>query len=155
MKYYYIVFAGVFFLQSSYADSVDTKLEYDKVSIGYIPSRTASYKGEPHTTLESRTSAHYKNKEIERFFIELNKLATEGISDNATQFHQPTKYIEAIYQGKRVSLYFSGDSKLDKFGRYEKQWKLLHGEVYKYLNNKISPNNQFNSNGVNSTPPVN
>ena len=140
MKYYYIVFAGMIFLQSSYAYSVDTKLEYDKVSIGYIPSRTASYKGEPNTTLESRTSTHHKNKEIERFFIALNNLATEGISDNATRFHQPTKYIEVIYQGNRVSLFFSGDSKLDKFSHYEKQWKLLHGEIYEYLINKISPN---------------
>lgn len=139
MKYFYTLLISLFILQPSYAESVDTKLKYDEVSIGYIPSRGSSFKGEPHIILEARALAHHKNKEIENFFIALNNLASEGITDNATRFHEPTKYIEIIYQGKVIRLFFSGDSNLDKFRRYETQWKLLHSEIYKYLNAEISP----------------
>jgi len=139
MKYYYIVLMGLFLLQPSYADSSDSKLNYDKVSIGYIPSRVASFKGEPHVILEAKSLVHHKSREIEKFFIALNTVASEGITDNATQFHKPTTYIEAIYQGKRVRLFFSGDSRLDKFSRYEKQWRMHHSKIYTYLNSEISP----------------
>ncbi len=144
MKYSYIVLFGLFLLQPSYADTVDTKLKYDEVSIGYIPSRGASYKGKPHTVLEAKSLTHHKNVEIEEFFIALNNLASKGITDNATQFHEPTIYIEAIYQGKRVRLFFSGDSQLDKFSHYEQRWKSLHKMIYEYLNKEISPNHRFN-----------
>ena len=139
MKYFLFILFSLFLLQSSYADSTDTELKYDKVSIGYIPSRNASFKGEPHAALEAKALIHHKNKEIEHFFIALNNLASEGITDNATQFHQPTKYIEAVFQGKSVRLSFVGDSNLNKFSHYEKQWKLLHNELYEYLTKDISP----------------
>jgi len=143
MKYFnlILIFLSLFILSPSYADSKDTKLEYDKVSTGYIPARYASRKGEPHATLGAKALTHHKNNEIERFFIQFNKLASEGITDNATQFHLPTTYIEAIFQGERIRLFFGGDSNLDKFRHYEKRWKVLHKEVYEYLIKEISPNN--------------
>jgi len=153
MKYFYIVLISLFLLQSSYADSIDIKLKYDKVSIGYIPSRGAIIKGEPHVIIEAKTLTQHKNKKIDNFFIALNNVASEGITDNATRFHQPTNYIEAIFQGKRVRLFFVGDSNLDKFSHYEKQWKLLHNEIYEYLNKEISPNESLNRIGAKDAPP--
>jgi len=144
MKYFYIVLFSLFLLQPSYAGTVDTELKYDKVSIGYIPSRGASYKGKPHTILEAKPLIHHKNSDIEEFFIVLSNLASKRITDNATQFHKPTIYIEAIYQGKRVRLFFSGDSQLDKFNHYEQRWKSLHKMVYEYLNKEITPDHRFN-----------
>ena len=144
MKYFYVILFGLFLFQPSYAGAVDTKLKYDEVSIGYIPSRAASYKGKPHTVLEGKSLTHHKNMEIEEFFIALSNLASEGITDNATQFHEPTIYIEAIYQGKRVTLFFSGDSQLEKYSHYEQRWKLLHKAIHEYLNKEISPNHRFN-----------
>lgn len=155
MKYLHVLLIGLCFVQYSQADSGNPKQEYDSVSIGHIPSKGAHHKGVPHVVLEAKTLAHHKNNDIEKFFIELNDLASEGRTDNATQFHVPTMYIEAIYQGKRVRLFFSGDSKLSKFSLYEKQWKLLHSEMFKYLNTKVSPNYQFNTDGAKSAPPVN
>ena len=139
MKYFNFVLISLLLLSSSYADSADIEPKYDQVSIGYIPARGAITKGEPYVTIEANTLAHHNNREIEKFFSSLNKLASEGITDNATQFHQPTKYIEAVFKGERVRLFFSGDSNLDKFSHYEKRWKLLHEEIYEYLSIEISP----------------
>ncbi len=144
MKYYCIILFGLFLLQPTFAGAVDTKLNYDEVSIGYIPSRVESYKGKPHTVLEAKSLTHHKNMEIEEFFIALSKLASKGITDNATHFHEPTIYIEATYQGKRVTLFFSGDSRLEKYSHYEQRWKSLHKAIYEYLNKEISPNHRFN-----------
>jgi hypothetical protein len=155
MKYLHVLLIGLCFVQSSQAYSGNPKLEYDSVSIGHIPSKVAHHQGVPHVVLEAKALAHHKNNDIEKFFIALNDLASEGRTDNATQFHVPTIYIEAIYQEKRVRLFFSGDSNLDKFKRYEKQWKLLHSEIFKYLNTEVSPNYQFNTDGAKNSPPVN
>jgi len=141
MKYFNLILLSSLILLPSYADSSDVKLEYDQVSIGYIPSKYASMKGDPYTTLVAKALTHHKNKEIEKFFIQLNKLASEGITDNATRFHKRTKYIEAVFQGKRVRLFFAGDSNLDKFRHYEERWKVLHKKIYEYLIKEISPNN--------------
>jgi len=143
MKYFHIVLFSLFLLQPAYADTNDTKLKYDKVSIGYIPSRSASHKGKPHIVSEAASLTHHKNAEIEEFFIAINNLASNGITDNSTQSHKPTIYIEAIYQGERVRLFFSGDSHLDKFSHYEQHWKSLHKMIYEYLNKEISPNHRF------------
>ena len=144
MKYFYIASLGLFLLQPSYAAAVDTELKYDEVSIGFIPSRSASYKGEPHKALRAKSLTHHKNAEIEKFFIALNDLASKGITDNATQFHEPALYIEAIYQGKSVRVSFSGDSQIEKYSRYEQHWKSLHEMIYEYLVQEISPNHRFN-----------
>lgn len=145
MKYLLILLLGLFLVPFSQADSGKPGPQYDSVSIGFIPSRAAHHKGEPHVVLEAKTLALHKNAEIEKFFTAMNELASEGRTDNATQFHQPTLYIEAICQGKRVRLFFSGDSHRDKFRHYEEQWKTLHGEVFKYLNKRVSPNYPLNT----------
>ncbi len=144
MKYFYITLFGLTLFQPAYAGTVDTELEYDEVRIGYIPSRTASYKGKPHTVLEAKSLAHHKNAEIEEFFIVLSNLASKGTTDNATQFHEPTIYIEVIFQGESVRLFFSGDSHLEKYSRYEKSWKSLHKSIYEFLSKEISPDHRFN-----------
>ena len=144
LKYFYITLFGVFLLQPSYVGADDTELKYDEVRIGYIPSRVASYKGEPQTVLEAKTLTHHKNTEIEEFFVALSNLASDGITDNATQFHKPTIYIEAMFQGKSVSLFYSGDSQIEKYSDYEQRWKLLHKAIYEYLNREISPSHQLN-----------
>ena len=144
MKNFYIMSFGLFLLQPSYADVVDTELEYDEVRIGYIPSRTASYKGEPHKVFEAKSLIHHKNTEIEEFFISLSDLASEGITDNATKFHEPTMYIEVIYQGEAVRLFYSGDSELEKYRHYEQSWKSLHKATYEFLSKELSPNHRFN-----------
>ena len=146
MKYFYVILFGLFLLQPTYAGAVDTKLKYDEVRIGYIPSRSASYKGEPHTVLAAKSLTHHKNIEIEEFLIALSSLASRGITDNATQFHEPTIYIEAIFQGERVRLFFSGDSQLEKYSHYEQRWKSLHKAIYEYLSKEISPDHRFNLN---------
>ncbi len=143
LKYFYITLFGVFLLQPSYVGADDAELKYDEVRIGYIPSRVASYKGEPQTVLEAKTLTHHKNTEIEEFFILQSNLASKGVTDNATKFHEPTIYIEAIFQGKRVSLFYSGDSQLEKYSDYEQRWKLLHKAIYEYLNREISPNHRL------------
>ena len=144
MKYFYIILFGLFLLQPSYADVVDTELEYDEIRIGYIPSRAASFKGEPHTVFEAKSLIHHKNTEIGQFLIALSNLASKGITDNATKFHEPTIYIEVIYQGESVRLFFSGDSQLEKYHHYEQSWKSLHKVIYDFLNKDISPNHRFN-----------
>ena len=144
MKYCHVILLSLFLLPPSYTGAVDAKLEYDEVRIGYIPSRAASYQGKPHVALEAKSLIHQKNMEIEKFFIALSSLASKGITDNATRFHEPTIYIEAIYQGERVRLFFSGDSQLDKFSHYERRWKSLHEKLYEYLNKEVSPNHRFN-----------
>lgn len=134
-----LLIVGLCFFQLSQSEPAARQPEYDSVSIGYIPSKGAHHKGVPHVSLEAKTLAHHKSIEIEKFFTALSQLASEGRTDNASEFHEPTIYIDAVFQGKRVRLFFSGDSKLDKFNRYEKQWKLLHGEIFQFLNPKISP----------------
>jgi len=156
MKFLIIFAFCLLLIQLSLADTASPELSNDTVSIGFVPARYDVFiKGEPYIVLEAKVLATHKNKEIENFFIALNKLASEGRTDNATQFHQQTVYIEAIYQGKRVRLFFSGDSHLDKYNHYEKQWKLLHGEIFKYLNGRVSPNYKFNSDAAKSAAPVN
>ena len=140
MKKICALLISLFFITFSYAESVVQKIDEDSVSIGYIPSREAHRKGELVVVLEAKTRASHKNKEIEKIFTDLSNLASEGVTDNATQFHKRTMYIDAFYQGKRVRLFFSGDSQLDKFSHYEKKWKLLHDEIYHHLSEKISPN---------------
>lgn len=147
MKYFNLILLSLFLLllQPSYAESKDIKLDnykYDEVSIGYIPARYASSQGEPQATLVARVLTHHRNKEIEKFFTQLNKLASAGTTDNATHFHQPTKYIEAIFQGERVRLFLVSGSNLEKFKHYEKSWKVLHSKMYEYLIQEISPNGQ-------------
>lgn len=144
MKYFYIILFSLFIVQPSYAGTVKEKLKYDEISIGYIPSRGASYKGKPHKTFTAKSLVHHKNKEIKDFFITLSDLASEGITDNATRFHEPTLYIEVIFQGKSVRLFYSGDSKLAKYRHYEQRWKLLHKRLHEYLDREISPDHRFN-----------
>ena len=144
MKYIYIILLGLFLLPPSYADVVDTELEYDEVRIGYIPSRTASFKGEPHKVFEAKSLIHHKNTELEEFFISLSNLASKGVTDNATKFHEPTIYIEVIHQGESVRLFYSGDSQLEKFRHYEQSWKSLHKAIYELLSKELSPNHRFN-----------
>jgi hypothetical protein len=145
MKYFYITLFGLTLLHPAYAGAVDTELEYDEIRIGSIPSRSASYKGKPHTVLEAKSLAHHENTEIEEFFIAISDLASKGITDNATRFHEPTIYIEVVFQGESVRLFFSGDSHLEKYSLYEQSWKSLHKSIYEYLNKEISPNHRFNS----------
>ena len=124
-------------MHPSHAASDSQKLQYDSVAIGAIPSRAASFAGKPSTKLEAKVLVHHKNKEIELLFVALNKLALEGITDNATRFHQPTKYLEVIYQGESIRLFYSGKSALEKFKDYEYRWRLLHGQIYAFLNSDI------------------
>ena len=144
MKYFYIILFGLFLLPHSYADVVETELEYDEVRIGYIPSRTASYKGEPHKVFEAKSLIHHKNTEIEEFFIASSNLASKGVTDNATKFHEPTIYIEVIFQGESVRLFYSGNSQLEKYRDYEQSWKSLHKATYEFLSKELSPNHLFN-----------
>jgi len=126
------------FIPVAQAGTGSAGLKYDSVSIGYIPSRGASFKGEPHVILEGRSLAHHKNPQIREFFVALKKLAAEGRTDNATQFHEPTQYLDVVYQGERVRLFYSGATHLEKFARYEGRWKSLHREIYRFLNRRIS-----------------
>lgn len=144
MKYFYITLFSLTLFQPMYAGALDTELEYDEVRIGYIPSRTASYKGKPHTVLEAKSLTHHKYAEIEEFFVTLSNLASKGITDNATKFHEPTIYIEVIFQGVGVRLFFSGDSHIEKYSHYEQSWKSLHESIYEYLSKEISPDHRFN-----------
>lgn len=144
MKDFYIILFGLFLLQSSYADVVDTELEYDEVRIGYIPSRVASFKGEPHKIFEAKSLIHHKKTEMEEFFVSLRNLASKGITDNATKFHEPTIYIEVIYQRDSIRLFYSGDSQLEKYRDYEQSWKSLHKAIYEFLSKELSPDHRFN-----------
>ena len=110
-----LLIVGLCFVQLSQSEPATRQPEYDSVSIGYIPSKGAHHEGALHVGLEAKTLAHHKSIEIEKFFTALSQLASEGRTDNATEFHGPTIYIDAVFQGKRVRLFFSGDSKLDKF----------------------------------------
>ena len=134
-----LLIVGLCFFQLSQSEPAARQPEYDSVSIGNKRLRSGCLAFAPHVSLEAKTPAHHKSIEIEKFFTALSQLASEGRTDNASEFHEPTIYIDAVFQGKRVRLFFSGDSKLDKFNRYEKQWKLLHGEIFQFLNPKISP----------------
>jgi hypothetical protein len=145
MKNLYIILFGLFLLQPSYADVVDTELEYDEIRIGYIPSRVASFKGEPHKIFEAKSLIHHEKTEIAEFFVSLSNLASKGITDNATKFHEPTIYIEVIYQRESVRLFYSGDSQLEKYRDYEQSWKSLQKAIYGFLSKELSPDHRFNS----------
>lgn len=121
-----------------------TTASYDSVSIGYIPSRHASFTGTPHTLLEAKSLSHHKNEAIHRFHDQLAKLASQGIKGNATQMHEPTRYIETVYQGQRIRLFYSGDTGLARFQEYEQQWKVLWLAIYQFLSRDISPREQLN-----------
>ena len=131
MKYLNFMLISLLMLGPAYAVSEGIIPEYDKVVIGYIPAKYAS--DAPYVTLEAKVLKHHKNRDIERFFVQLNKLASEGISDNATRLHKATKYIEVTFQGKSVRLFFSGDTGLDQFKQYEEKWQMLHDEIYNYI----------------------
>lgn len=142
-----LLFMGLVLGQLSQAAPTTPQPAFDSVSIGFIPSKGAHHKGALHVNLEAKTLAHHKSIEIEKFFTALSQLAAEGTTGNATEFHQPTMYIDAVFQGQRVRLFYAGDSKLAKFSRYEKQWKILHGEIFRYLNPHISPETLKNGHG--------
>lgn len=143
MKYFFATLFGLALFLPAYAGAVDTELKYDEVRIGYIPSRSASYKGKPHTVLEAKSLIHHENTQIEEFFIALGNVASKGITDNATRFHEPTVYIEAIFQGKSVRLFFSGESDVDRYRHYEQSWKSLHKSIFEYLSKELSPDHLF------------
>lgn len=148
MKHLHFLLICLCFTQYSLADTSNLKFEYDSVRIGHIPSKDAHHNGEPHVTLEAKVLAHHQNRDIKSLFMALSNLAAEGRTDNATQFHAPTVYIEAIHQGKQVRLFFSGNSNLSNLRHYEQQWKLLHGSILKYINTKITSEYQFIINDV-------
>ncbi|NOX76630.1 MAG: hypothetical protein GXP17_08495 [Gammaproteobacteria bacterium] len=138
MKYIFAIILSLFVAQFLYAEADDVDLKYDKVSVGYIPTRGLAFNGEPYKIFEARTLAKHKNADIAHFFMVLDHLASEGVTDNATQLHEPAQYIEAIFQGKRVRLFYMGESNLEQFKHYERQWTLLHEKIYSYLNDGIS-----------------
>lgn len=121
------------------AGSSDVDLQYDKISIGFIPSRGESFSGQPYKTIEARSLTHHKNKKIASFYKSLSDIAAEGITDNATQFHQPTRYLEAVYQGQNIRLFYTGDTGQEKYKNYEDLWKLLHREMYDYITIHLTP----------------
>jgi len=121
----------------SYADA--KSVLYDTVRIGHIPSRGEIFKGAPYIALEANVLSQHKNADIHHFFTALKNIADEGVTDNATQFHQPVVFLEVVYQGERVRLSYSGASTLAKFKVYEDVWKLLHSEMYHYLTKDIKP----------------
>jgi len=122
-----------------YAGKTSEKDKYDSVSIGYIPARGAYFKGEPMKSLVAKSSSRHINPEIENFFNSLNALATGGVKDNATRFHQPAIYLDVVYKGKRARLFYRGDSNLEKYSDYERQWKELHNRMFKYLTREMTP----------------
>jgi len=139
MKFHTFLLVGLVFLLPVETQAAENKIKDDKITIGYIPAKYAFHKGEPTIVLEAKTLAHHHNKDIGGFFEALSKLASEGVTDNATEFHQPTVYLNAVYQGKSITLYNSGESKLEKFKHYEQEWTRLHRSIYSYLIKKIAP----------------
>jgi len=133
MKYLNFILVSLLMLGPAYAGSEGVLPKYDKVVIGYVPAKSASIHGAPYVTLEAKVLKHHKSRDIERFFVRLNKLASEGITDNATRLHKATKYIEATFQGESIRLFFSGDTGLNKFKQYEEKWQILYNEIYDYL----------------------
>jgi len=122
-----------------FADVAQDKSKYDLIRIGHIPPRYAFFKGEPMTTLESKSSNRHDNLEMKALFTALKALNDKGIRDNATEFHQNTVTLTAVYKGEMVHLLYSGDSNLEKFRAYEKDWKALHQKFFQYLTRKIAP----------------
>ena len=112
---------------------------YDEISIGFIPSRYASYNGEAHTVMQAKVLSHFENQKFENLFNKIKSISKLGITENVTQFHQATQYIEAAYKGERIRLFYNGPSENPKFKSYEIKWLKLHEEFYSFLTNNMQP----------------
>ncbi|MCB1053079.1 MAG: hypothetical protein H6510_02595 [Acidobacteria bacterium] len=107
--------------------------QQDYVRIGYIPSRGAFMKGEATKILEANSLSFNHNASIKAFYDRMQTLAEAGVIDNATEFHQPTIYLEAMVDGQRIRLSWSGPTNQEKFRVYEREWRKLYADVHTYL----------------------
>lgn len=111
-------------------------------------------KGEPHTTLAAKSLAHNKRKDLEQFLVKLKALAPDGRTGNATRMHEPVIYVDAVFQGERVRLFYSGESRVEKFSRYEARWLALYREMYQYLARNIAPGTSLAGKAAGAAAPV-
>ncbi len=134
----YVVTAAACIAAAQPAFGQGAPSDNDYVKISFIPSRGAFFKGVPGNDLQASTSSRHSNAEIRAFHSRIKAIADSGITDNATQFHQPIVYIETKVQGERVRVSFTGGGGQPKFADYERRWRALHGDVYRYLIREIA-----------------
>lgn len=108
------------------------ELQYDSVSIGYIPSKAGYHKGEPGVVHVAKTLRHHKNQEMATFYAGLSDLASQGIKHNGIEIHGATHYIDAEYQGQRLRLFFDGNSGLSSATWFPRLSCALKGKQYAY-----------------------
>ncbi len=111
----------------------------DSIAIGSIPARGAAMSGEPYITLEMSSLAHNNNSDIRQWYERIKALADSGITSNATRFHQPTTYLDAVWQGQQVRVFYVKSEGLEKYSAYEAEWKRLYGELLAELTQRANP----------------
>lgn len=116
-----------------------TEAPHDYVQIGFIPARAKAFQGEPYMKMEARVLALHKSDQIKTIFDDIKKVVDGGITDNATQFHQPTIYLDVHFQGESLRIFYSGESGQERFEAYETQWRALHARIYAFLNADLAP----------------